>query len=157
MTVPVMTTLSATFAPAGTGKLPGGSLSAIVLAEGAAAGEDAAADALWLVAAGLAAGELAELAVVTPAVHAATDRVAAPAASASALERKVFIRPSSIVLVITSGKARRPPCRAYRGCVANPQQRARFWHGQARGAGCSPSCPRPPGCESLPHLRAASR
>ena len=93
-----------------------------MLAEGTAAGADVAADALWLGAAGLVAGELgelaepAELAELDEVAQAVNDIVAAAAIRASTLGRKAFISPSSVVLVITSRKARPKPGRAG-GCA----------------------------------------
>src|SRR5580704_13935849 len=89
-------TFSATFAPAGTGKLPSDPLIAIVRPELAGVDVDLATDALWLDAGALVAGAVVAgaavlLAVVMPAVHAATDTLAAQQARASAVERYLFI------------------------------------------------------------------
>ena len=87
-----MAMFSVTFAPAGTGKRPTDPVTVIMRPEGARLDAAAAADALWLGAGALVAGLLAAgaavvLAVVMPAVHAATDTLAAQQARASAAER----------------------------------------------------------------------
>ena len=85
---------SATFAPAGTGKLPTSPATLIVrparagLAEaedGAEDGDDAEDEP------GAAGLVVIVLAVVFPAVHAASDRLAAHAVRAAAAERYLFI------------------------------------------------------------------
>jgi len=63
---------------------PEGARLDVALAEGAWLDAAAATDALWLGAGALVVGELA---VVIPAVHAATDTLAAQQAKASAAER----------------------------------------------------------------------
>ena len=81
-------TFSATFAPAGSGKLPASPLSLIVrLARAGLADAEADADAEFA-AAGLV---VVVLAVVIPEVHAASDRLAAHAVRAAAAERYLFI------------------------------------------------------------------
>ena len=80
---------SATFAAAGTGKVP----SDILVASerpgmGAPVDGGAERDTIWLGASVLALDELAD---GVPAEHAATDRLAAQAAKASAAERYLFI------------------------------------------------------------------
>src|SRR5580704_12377482 len=87
-----MAMFSVTFAPAGTGKRPTDPVTVIMRPEGARLDAAAAADALWLGAGALVAGLLvAGAAVVMPAVHAATDTLAAQQARASAVERYLFI------------------------------------------------------------------
>src|SRR5712691_8905488 len=128
---------SATFAPAGTGKLPTWPLTWIMrpaaarLAEAEAEAE--AEDPLRLGAAGLV---VAVLAVVIPAVHAASDRLAAQAARATAAGRYLFmgflrrcLSHSRCRARRHSAKPRRAPCQAYREFVAGLQHRARSWHG----------------------------
>jgi len=86
----LLETFSATFAPAGTGKLPTAPPTRIVrvskLAEAEAEAE--AEDPLRLEAAGLV---VVVLTVVVPAVHAASDRLAAQAARVTAAGRYLFM------------------------------------------------------------------
>ena len=87
---------SATFAPAGTGKLPTSPATVIVrlakagLAE-AEVEDDADAEAAAEDEPGAAGLVVVVLAVVVPAAHAASDRLAAHAARAAAAERYLFI------------------------------------------------------------------
>src|SRR5260370_18916189 len=111
---PLRSAFSATFAPAGIGKLPIGPATLTELA-GIGVGVVAEGDVVVLEAADL---DGAWLDVVVPAVQAVTDRMAAQAVRASAARRYLFIwRPS-----VNSprpgarraqGQTRRPPCRAY--------------------------------------------
>src|SRR6266496_3968118 len=125
-----LATFSATFALAGIGKLPNSPLTLIVrLAMAGAAwlteaeAEDEAEDELR--AAGLVA---AVLAVVIPAVHAVSDRLAAHAVRATAAGRYVFMGFLTRRLGegrTCSAKPRRVPFRACRVCVAGRRHRAR--------------------------------
>lgn len=137
--------LYTTCAPCGIGKLPIGAFTRTLAAavcegegdavcEGDAAGEDGVGeDAVRLV-----AGErdVAVLAVVIPALHAARDRPAAQVVAAMAMRRYAFIGHLSASLVAADTKTRRPPCRGGRGAVAILRQGARFRHGPAPEAGC---------------------
>src|SRR6266704_6350804 len=123
---------SATFAPAGTGKLPTSPLTWIMRPAAARLAEAEAEDPLRLGAAGLV---VAVLAVVIPAVHAASDRLAAQAARATAAGRYLFMGFLRRCLSHSrrrarrhSAKPRRAPCQAYREFVAGRQHRARSWH-----------------------------
>ena len=99
---------STTFAEAGTGKLPSFPLTTSMrLAMGAPVDGGAVETTPWL---GVSVLVLAELAVGVPAEHAATARLAAQVASASAAERYLFIAvlhsvPKSQVLTLDARPA----------------------------------------------------